>query len=1531
MKFLLAIFISKIVLTFSECPKHMVSNECIDLTYHYKIDNKVCASKCPSKFSKKCVLSICAGCNLPTSPKLFELEFSKSQNLSETFIASSIDAADKWMNPSGVSYILSQTAPLPTIDRGFYFAQTSSITSNQHYIPSLYFTANAWIFPYNHGNILTVNLNSQNYIEWRYDFDENGWDTLIFIIIAQNSNDDNENALKITSPPVDSVWKYYSIQINQVDCSTVYLSIYSEGTPSNMLVDNLFTLQEANFPSGNYLWTIGKSGSGSFQGFLYWIEARNDLTSAFWDLGKESSCYDNKYSDDCIACDDSCQKWPWCIRSTDCSICYATDCLTCDGYSAGMCTKCKTGILPYCCDWLADSCKSTWDSSGCATGKVLIDGICLYATPDGSSDYSVPIISVDFTTDFAGVYDPLITSTSASSYNYWNSPESTDPLPAKMRGLYFIPDTYLVAPINLCHTFSVLMWVYPISGTYVWFTGNKILIHSNGAIDVTFERSNGTSISASASLSINTHQWNCISYSVQYFYNGISTITPYIDALPEHPTTIDDCVFRPHSGGSLYLGSSDFYGFISYFQLWQKTIPSFMDGMNYFNCEPGSSLDCLWNCDYDHYFDGSSCEKCLVSCKNGCVRADSCGLCENDLCLKCSSFSTNSCILCAANASGSPCECNKGYTQTPGKAECLACYKFCSDCTGLLYYQCTSCISGYYYLSKANVCLSDCPLGYTKSTNECLLKEDLVFDISLSSISGIIYDSANSIPVITGSLDKFYPNYEDDDPISAYLRGFYFDGKSSVMRLPEYKTYVTPKLNIGPIFMISIWLNIENENSSLFSKTDISNNYSTIYAIILSSSKPALQLLIKDSVVSIACQAPLNSYKWSHLAFLVKLDGNGNTVVMCYINTNPDPISTAGFGYFQDINLNAATLIGAQQISQNIGNFFQGFLYEIKIFNTDYDIKLLAATSCLENCDVCHVKGSCLPNCKIFEYWEGPEYDQCSKCNSKCKGCKDSRESCSVCYSSLCETCIDYSENGCITCKSNASLMNNTCICDTDCDNSAHNETTNSTDPTFFVTLLVFKNNSLSLNFSDPLQNSLKANIIKIAIEDNPDFAWELEQINTTYYSIPMNIKDKIKQDAIVNATFFDLSQVRSIGNETLNSSTVSSKLNKYDPSPDNLVVAAIASKATAVVQSAVIGSIALSFLNPNPSSLWGLMNCLQILSYLSLSGIPFSDKMSQFLSNLNSYNLFPNFFEHAIDEKDGNKAYAQALKYGYNTDQILLNQGDDFSIIIASMISLPFIIYLADCSYRLVGKRFKNLFKNLKYSFYIRFWLQCYLELGAAAAVGLVKLKSDNAIQIVNIVICFGVFSLLIASPIAFFYFTYKNRYKIQRNQRNFALLYDSFFYEFQTEKGFIYSLYYFVFFIRRLLYTVNLVFLCEYPKTQVFINIICSLMSIFYLIFYRPFKDRILQISNLISEIMIGVIMCATSFYLFEVSSSIISGIENAIIFISMIIMGAQFFSSVSIFLRTIYQIIRHKIHRYRNDKFSIHPLQESKVVLS
>ncbi|CAG9335175.1 unnamed protein product [Blepharisma stoltei] len=1314
-------------------------------------------------------------------------------------------------------------------------------------------------------------------------------------------------------------------------------------------------------------------------------------------LCRDKECYScTTFSGECINCITNAYKLAghckcldnavWVSSSKTCEFCNAI-CASCSTIKYNGCITCISG------NYLIQSLCITF----CSTGYIINGSNC-----DSDPAYSNFLVFnlrphqiKDIVVDLASSI-PVLTGKDNEFYpNY----DTTDPIAAIYRGYYFSGSAYMQLPpytatssplFTFSPKFTISSWIKPITATATIFSKQANsglfekyvcleLINKAPSLTISLKDSSTVSYTSSnPSLQVALSQWNFISAISSTSSTPQQTISLSINGVTDtssdlHASWLNDL----ENSFFITIGASHFdtATLTSFFKgfLWDLKIyntpasPLFSSTCNGCSlCPIDNANTCLDSCLIDSYWNGNSCTPCLTVCWGiGCVRSDkNCNLCQDVICEICDDF-TNTCITCKTNANliGVNCQCNSGYYWNTNDESCELCDISCKTCTSSSPLDCLMCKSGYYMFS--GVCLAVCPAGYSPSSGVCIKSKEKIFDLDLNTLNGVIYDKANSIPVVTGSTIQFYPDYEADDPIPAYLRGFWFNGQSSLLRLPEYSNYISPKLLVTPTFTISIWLNIESPNSVLLSKYSITDNYSVLYSISIMSNKPAISLIINTSPFVYSCQTSLTSYEWNHLEFSLEAL-SGYNIMSSYINGIFDYSAMTGYGTFNDIGSHTTMTIGAQISSSAVYNYYQGFIYTVQIFNALKPISSLSTTSCTESCSVCPISQVCIPNCKIKEYWSGPAYNKCNNCDFNCKTtCKDSQPTCSLCNNLLCKDCTDCSSSGCITCKENA-INSDFCTCDTSyvldpsnnstcipipsggfkgtdgyfypcpslcaaCEsltkcsackenaslkndlcycNSGYNGTKSCISVSFYANLKALSDNSLYLYFSESLANNLTVTDFTITIENQGKISCKIEQVNSTCYYISLSISKEIAKGTLATLEFLNLNNIRSVSNGILNSSEISAALNSYDPAPYSPIVSTIASQAKAAALIAVSGAVALSVLNPSPSSLWSIMNVLQILSYLTLSGIPLSSKISTFLNNLNSYNLFPNIFQYFIDENEGNAPYSKAQDFGFESDLILITTGNDFTLLLTSISALPIVYFFSRCSYKWIGKKFRKTVQAYQFAFYLRFWIQCYLELGAASAIGLLSVEFSNVTKLNNFIICSAVCILLILTPPAFFLFSYKNKNRIQSREKSFFASFSSLFYEFRTDRGLLGTQYYCVFFLRRLIYIINLVYLRDFPQTEVTINIVLSLMTIMHLWFFWPFEDSILQVSNFLTEILIFLIMSATSVYLFDLEQEIVSIVENAIIATVVTAIGIQSCASIAIFGKTLYGVIKNKL---------------------
>ena len=190
------------------------------------------------------------------------------------------------------------------------------------------------------------------------------------------------------------------------------------------------------------------------------------------------------------------------------------------------------------------------------------------------------------------------------------------------------------------------------------------------------------------------------------------------------------------------------------------------------NCPRGPT--CLISCPRDMYLsEDGTCGACQDQCSS-CIRQSDCNLCSDVLCSICPKWDT--CEECSDNAHlyGDSCRCNDNFFQT--ESACVECHPYCKECTDTTEISCSKCRIGYYKQHDIDTCLSDCPTGFLKRTENCLPAsvQDTVF-----TFDAIRYDWESHPVYATGGSNPGNIR-EDDDPIPSFQRGIFFNNGASL-------------------------------------------------------------------------------------------------------------------------------------------------------------------------------------------------------------------------------------------------------------------------------------------------------------------------------------------------------------------------------------------------------------------------------------------------------------------------------------------------------------------------------------------------------------------------------------------------------------------------------------------------------------------------------------------------------------------------------------------------------------------------------
>lgn len=292
-----------------------------------------------------------------------------------------------------------------------------------------------------------------------------------------------------------------------------------------------------------------------------------------------------------------------CAIADNCNQCYDMRCATCN-YLTSICTSCILGstvVNKLCacnantfwvnasrscivCDNLCGGCVSqgAFLCTTCPGTYALISNVCLRACPYGfsspCSSISTQVLNVNFNNLFLGTYEIFRTGTNAATYYFFNSPETTsDPVPAKSRGLYFSGGRYLETSttVYISLNFSLGIWVRVLAGSKDILSrnpNNSLSISNTGVMSLRLETHLEVAITlTTAALNPSNTAWAYISYIVSFnTVSLITTITPSLNASPLASTTSSGYIFRDILSNTIILGKKgvdSYIGFIYQFDL----------------------------------------------------------------------------------------------------------------------------------------------------------------------------------------------------------------------------------------------------------------------------------------------------------------------------------------------------------------------------------------------------------------------------------------------------------------------------------------------------------------------------------------------------------------------------------------------------------------------------------------------------------------------------------------------------------------------------------------------------------------------------------------------------------------------------------------------------------------------------------------------------------------------------------------------------------------------------------------------------
>lgn len=1472
-------------------------------TYCYILANGIACSTCIGnfyKFSTYCVTTCPTGsipnnnvCTVNTD-QIFSLAYNNDLDLS-LLQTNSTSLYPDFLN----------TDPIPTYNRGWYFTSASSLNF-ENILLSPVIAITMWIKVFSFGEILTKLPGPA------LEIYQGSTGSIFFGHTTQIES----YLFSYKGVEVYSNWRFLAIVSDGhywLNANDIYIYLEKKTALTSFIVNVFYD------ELGGGSLVIGFAKNAGFEGFLYSLQIFSIYNPSF-DLSSNcngcSSCQSTGIClstcnyiemDDllCAACLSTCKYS--CVRSNDCSLCIDPLCYSCSTFTSDCIqgknnTQTSNGVLT-CKDGFfqneTNDCEVCHTSCATCTGRLDVECVLCVEGWRFYVDYSKCVPSVLCTMLPGGVTSNTSLCNSSSyevfssrleslentffdevsniqmdcgdSSSFYPDYDEFDPWVTSDRGYYFDGSAYVTSKniLLLGPEFTIGLWARVLT--------DGVLFEKREINTVYFQLSTSNS---SLALELTTWQ-NTVQisnsfpnfYSIWQLFIIQAEIANYLNLYQGVNSIFSPTLSTDYFADSLtsYLilgGNPGFTGFIWKISIYNIFLPLLFSTNA--NCvQPIEVLSCLPICEINQF--SPNCLFCADQCLNGCNRKNSCILCFDKVCENCENF--NTCTNCIQNSTlvDGVCQCDQDKVFDLNEQQCVFCYENCEICIGMQASDCISCANGFYFVH--GYCML-CPLGYIIEDFNCIVKDTFAFDLEMNSLVGVFYDSRNGIKIITGNSEKFYPDYDSNDPIAAYLRGFYFDGQVSYLEIPK-STDSAKGLILCPVFSIQIWLLPYTLSGCIISSK---SDQILLYSICLSPTSFIFNVNMKDYGKNklISSSPPILS-KWVLLQVTLNF-----TLSYFGINNVMDSVRVVkGVAYVNYLDGTSA-LIGCE----NFQNFYNGFIYKVSVY-TDL-LKFPARALVAVDCPV-KANKTCLPECMIDYYWEGPSYNDCNKCPEECRnGCRGNN-TCSLCYDPGCSFCLQYESSECIICTQNAKFANQcnceqgfftndlnqcvSCLSNQYFDNKCINcpdlcSTCNATAcytcienaellqnstcsciygyigksectyTNFTATGKVDQSNSIILTFSDQLRTDLTQKNLNITL--NFEFTYTLIKWTEETYYIKMTYFGNIPNKAMLTIEFIDFKTIFSIIGGVLRTDTIIFELfasNLIENSDIIVKSEETSGKITTTMTSCSIGA---GMINPNPACLWSFISTVQMLCYIELSSIPLPPKFKGYLKGLKKYNIFPNYFEYFVPRSGGEIPFAAAYGFGFTDNLLLFNSGNYLSVALTmtGMLILTFVLSKftnkKPFSIGFIKKKIEKTLANYKYSAFLRFWITCYLDIMAASLIAIMTTSKYNSGSIENLTVaCFLLVIskqlIVILTPVFSFWFNYKNQEQILNANQEISANWGTLFNEFNNDKGLSSSQYYFFYFTRRIIFISIQFFLQSVPIVQLTLNIVLSLTVFF------------------------------------------------------------------------------------------------------
>jgi hypothetical protein len=432
---------------------------------------------------------------------------------------------------------------------------------------------------------------------------------------------------------------------------------------------------------------------------------------------------------------------------------------------------------------------------------------------------------------------------------------------------------------------------------------------------------------------------------------------------------------------------------------------------------------------------------------------------------------------------------------------------------------------------------------------------------------------------------------------------------------------------------------------------------------------------------------------------------------------------------------------------------------------------LFMMDSFCDGCKICLPNAVCLPNCNFTSFYDLAT-NQCINCMETCKNGCISNSSCSLCSDPFCTSCFSQSTRTCYSCIDGYELLDSQCVvcnsssyfdestricnscselcvscnangclkCQEDfflnstfqctCSQGYYSSNNTCARLHFTAVLLISSDNLLTIKFSHPLSKTLETAAITISVNSKlQDFT--ISRIDPSEYTISVNYSETIHHGDQLHLLFN--SPLLSTENYLLETTELVATLFSNESTETELLASTIAFYAKILFIIGTSVSLCVAGFNFKPSSFFTFLNAAEIYVYVLIFNMQLDPLLYNFLNMLQASSYIPNMFEYFISPGFGNPAPDKFSNFGNPSNLILINSGSTLTLfsVIVTLNVIAFLMPLVQKTW--IRAQILKFKQNFKYSAYLRFYLQSFLELLVTASYAVAHNYWENVTQIVD------------------------------------------------------------------------------------------------------------------------------------------------------------------------------------------------------